>query len=289
MKILVVEDDPISAFVLTDALESMGHEATLAENGTEAWTHIRSGAFRVVVSDWMMPEMDGIELCKRIRSMQGLTYLYVILLTAKSQREDRLEALQAGADDFLVKPCDPGQLFARLQVASRIMNLQDEMRSHLMEANRKQIERRGADASSKNTLADAAGLNLRHSELFDALPVACLTVGPDGRVGDYNDACEKMFSLSPHRSGPLTYADVVSNGNEDPADRNTIARVFAGEKVKGKQRVIKRADGQTLRVTQHVSPVIGAGGTVAAAIAVFVETTGFATESQSPASLERAA
>ncbi|BDI34449.1 type II secretion system protein E [Capsulimonas corticalis] len=128
MKILIAEDDPISALVLRKALERMGHEVTVETNGAKAWTALQNGAFRLVLSDWMMPQMDGLELCHRIRMREGAPYVYLILLTVKGNAEDRTEALDAGIDDFLVKPLDSAELVARIEVAQRILKMKDELK-----------------------------------------------------------------------------------------------------------------------------------------------------------------
>jgi diguanylate cyclase (GGDEF)-like protein len=121
MRTLVVDDDPVSALVLRKTLERMGHEPVVASSGLEALERHRSDPFPVIVSDWMMPGMDGLTLCRYVRDDRSDAYTYVILLTAKTQRRDRLEALQAGIDDFLTKPLDSAELAARLNVADRIV------------------------------------------------------------------------------------------------------------------------------------------------------------------------
>jgi diguanylate cyclase (GGDEF)-like protein len=121
MRTLVVDDDPVSALVLRKTLERMGHEPVVASSGLEALERHRSDPFPVIVSEWMMPGMDGLTLCRYVRDDRSDAYTYVILLTAKTQRRDRLEALQAGIDDFLTKPLDSAELAARLNVADRIV------------------------------------------------------------------------------------------------------------------------------------------------------------------------
>lgn len=121
MKILVVDDDPVSALVLRKTLERMGHEPVVAANGHDALDWHQRQRFPVIVSDWMMPRMDGLTLCRLVRDEPGDAYTYFILLTAKVQRRDRIEALQAGVDDFLTKPLDPGELAARMGAADRIL------------------------------------------------------------------------------------------------------------------------------------------------------------------------
>ena len=123
MKILALEDQPVAAMLLMAVLRSLGHEVELAAEGAAAWTKLESGVFRVVVSDWRMPGIDGLELCRMIRKRGG-DYVYFILISAqKITKENRQLALEAGVDDFLMKPVDPEELGMRLHVAERIIGL----------------------------------------------------------------------------------------------------------------------------------------------------------------------
>ncbi len=124
MRVLVVEDDCVSAEILANALKAFGFEVTIAGNGREAFKLIRTGQYRLVVSDWDMPEMNGIELCRKIRQRQGSAYIYVILVTSFNQVENVVEGLDAGADDFLTKPFQPEELRVRLRTGQRILSLE---------------------------------------------------------------------------------------------------------------------------------------------------------------------
>ena len=129
MKILIAEDQPPAALFLRRMLERLGHDVTVAVDGLEAWRLAADGSFPVVISDWVMPGLNGPGLCRKIRDGDGLNYTYLILLTSKQGRQDRLEGLRAGADDFLVKPPDADELEVRLEIARRILAVQDELRS----------------------------------------------------------------------------------------------------------------------------------------------------------------
>ncbi len=129
MKILVTEDDAVSRMILEKTLAGWGHSVTTSDNGAAAWVLYRSGEFRAVISDWMMPEMDGPELCRKIRSLQRSDYTYVILLTAKTGKENFLEGMEAGADDYLTKPFDADELKIRLKVAERILALRADIQT----------------------------------------------------------------------------------------------------------------------------------------------------------------
>jgi response regulator RpfG family c-di-GMP phosphodiesterase len=129
MKILVAEDEKTSLLLLKQFLTLMNHEPVCTENGEDAWSAFQAGAFPVVITDWLMPGMDGLELCRRIRSFQRETYSYIIVLTAKSSRRAQLSAMHAGADDFLAKSFDREQLSARLVVAERMLSIQEQLAS----------------------------------------------------------------------------------------------------------------------------------------------------------------
>jgi phosphoserine phosphatase RsbU/P len=125
MRILVVDDDSLARDTLAVALELDGHVVVTASDGEEGWQAFGKKNFSVVISDCLMPETDGLELCRRIRTSETTRYCYVILLTALNGKEKYLEAMDAGADDLLSKPYDRDELRARLRVAERIAGLQD--------------------------------------------------------------------------------------------------------------------------------------------------------------------
>jgi len=129
VKILVADDDGASLLLLKAQLRKAGHEVTVARDGQQAWTVLEKDSHPVLVSDCMMPEMDGFELCRRIRARTTGPYTYVILLTAHESREEYRKGMEAGADDFLQKPLDPDQLYARLRIAQRIVALEREVAS----------------------------------------------------------------------------------------------------------------------------------------------------------------
>jgi phosphoserine phosphatase RsbU/P len=129
MKVLTVEDDAVARGVLRQALKRLDHEVVEASDGAAAWQLIQSEPVRVVVSDWMMPALDGLELCRRIRARPGAEYTYFILLTSNSaNHENRREAAEAGVDDFLTKPLDFEELWTRLRVAARILRYATQVR-----------------------------------------------------------------------------------------------------------------------------------------------------------------
>lgn len=133
IRILVVEDDPFFQRVLTKRLAAEGYQVQAASDGREGMKAIVTFEPDLVVSDWMMPHVDGLELCQSVKTGLKETAPYFILLTAKGEISDRLLALDTGADDYLVKPCDQGELLARVRAGLRIVLLTHVMRRAVVE------------------------------------------------------------------------------------------------------------------------------------------------------------
>jgi two-component system cell cycle response regulator len=125
MKILIIDDDPISRRVLEANLLEWGYEVMVASDGGKAWEIIQQPESpSLIISDWMMPQMDGLALCREIRNMEKSEYIYFIILTAKGEKKDIIEGLEAGADDFLTKPFNQEELKYRTRIGERIINLE---------------------------------------------------------------------------------------------------------------------------------------------------------------------
>jgi DNA-binding response OmpR family regulator len=129
VKILTVEDDIVARTVLGRALKRLGHEILEAADGESAWALLQKESVRVIVSDWMMPRMNGLDLCRKVRGKVGGEYVYFILLTSSDATEDNQRtAADAGVDDFLTKPLDLNELWNRLRVAERILRYTRQVR-----------------------------------------------------------------------------------------------------------------------------------------------------------------
>jgi signal transduction histidine kinase len=124
MKVLIADDDPISRRLLQSHLEKWGHEVAAAADGREAWALFEAATYPIVITDWMMPEIDGLELIRRIRGAERPGYVYLILLTARNRKEDMVQGMEAGADDHVGKPFDREELRVRVHQGERIIRLE---------------------------------------------------------------------------------------------------------------------------------------------------------------------
>jgi len=134
MRVLIAEDDVTSHRILRAVLNRWGYEVVSTRNGRQAWQALQdAGSPRLAILDWMMPEMDGVEIVRKIRKRSESKTMYVILLTAKDRREDIVSGLEAGADDCIIKPFDREELRARVQVGRRVVELQGALEERIRE------------------------------------------------------------------------------------------------------------------------------------------------------------
>lgn len=222
MKILVVEDERITRRTLQRRLANWGHQVFAAENGAVAWDIIQREPITIVITDWEMPELDGLELLRRIRLCPRDHYTYVILLTSKSAKRDLVEGMEAGADDFLSKPFNGNELRARLHAGIRIIELEQDLAQRNREISL-------ANAGMKSDLEAAA--RLQQSLLPKNLP----------KVSDYDFAwsfipCDELagdilnvFQLDAHHIG-FYIADVSGHGVPAALLAVTINRVLSPER-----------------------------------------------------------
>ncbi len=129
VKILVVEDDLFARTILSDALDKFGYDVSQAGNGVEALELCKTQLFHIIITDWVMPEMDGIELCRALRAMPSEQYQFILLLTSLDKKDQLITGLDAGADEYLVKPFHEVELAARLKAAQRILDLESSLKS----------------------------------------------------------------------------------------------------------------------------------------------------------------
>jgi diguanylate cyclase (GGDEF)-like protein len=128
MKVLAAEDNPVSQSMLRTMLTKWGYEAVIARDGNEAWQALQADdGPRLAVLDWMMPGLDGVEVCRRVRAVSREPYVYLVLLTARTDSQDLVEGMDAGADDYLTKPFEAHELRVRLRAGRRVLDLQQQL------------------------------------------------------------------------------------------------------------------------------------------------------------------
>jgi len=130
MRALIADDDPTALLLLASVLEGWGYQVVTARDGIEAWDLLRRGdAPPLAILDWMMPGLDGVEVCRKVRQASAAPYVYLIMLTAKTGRQDIVRGMEAGADDYVAKPFDEHELEVRLRAGRRIVELQEALRT----------------------------------------------------------------------------------------------------------------------------------------------------------------
>jgi sigma-B regulation protein RsbU (phosphoserine phosphatase) len=203
MKILIADDDAIPRRLLQAALVKAGHEVVVAHNGAEAWQLLQQAeAPRLAILDWLMPGLDGIDVCRRVRQQDKTPYVYLILLTSKDLQEDIITGLAAGADDYLTKPFDPQELEVRLRAGQRILDLQAALLTSLEKL--AQAHQREAEI----------GVKIQQTLLFGQPPtelcgvrVAALTIPSQSIDGDFYD-----FFQHNARCLDIVVGDVMGKG-----------------------------------------------------------------------------
>ena len=200
MKILVVDDDDIALAVAKKILVNDHYEVVLAEDGQAALEILRSGDVKIVISDWNMPVITGIELCRQIRSISSLGYIYIILVTARSSKEDMLQGLSAGADDFISKPLEPAELLVRVRNAERVLAMERDLRQS----------------------------ESRNSALLSAVPDSIFRIRRDGILLDYTAGSTEILDLAEDQiKGTMINAIFPESMVEDALsciDKTLIAR-----------------------------------------------------------------
>lgn len=235
MKILIVEDDPVSKAILVKTLTKMEEQVVTASTGKEALAVFHKERPRIIISDWMMPELSGLELCRKIRNHPGDTYAYVIITTMKNSRDDVLEAFRAGADDYVSKPYDIGELYARLTTGKRVIELEDgHKKLHDTLVSSRNKVRTVFDALPEEILSVDLKQNIvslnksalkRVSGEFDKLvDTPCKWLTEDGNTDFFSSQVEKLVNACVESGEQETYLDrfISSDGSDQIKERTAI-------------------------------------------------------------------
>lgn len=235
MLILVVDDDRTIRTVLHRYLIGWGHEVLLAADGEEGWDILNSTEVQFVISDWTMPRLDGVELCRRIRAQSLLKYVYIILLTGRDTKRDLVVGMEAGADDFMVKPFDRNELKVRIRAGERILQLERDLDDRNRKLNR-------AYTLIRNDLEAAARMQIellpKASEclcglLFDWIFIPCSVVAGD----TFN-----YFSLDDRHLG-FHIVDVAGHGVSAAMLSFTLSKILSPAAAPGNPLREHTADG----------------------------------------------
>ncbi|HZO90967.1 MAG TPA: SpoIIE family protein phosphatase [Chthonomonadaceae bacterium] len=183
MKILIAEDDPIPRRLLQATLVKAGYEVVMAKDGEEAWQLLQQAeAPNLAILDWLMPGLDGVEVCRRVRQRAQAPYVYILLLTSKDRKEDLIEGMNAGADDYLIKPFDPHELQVRLRAGQRILDLETALRNSLEQLEQARHREVETGARIQKTL-----LLGQPPRALPGAQVAALTIPSQQIDGDFYD------------------------------------------------------------------------------------------------------
>lgn len=264
-RVLVAEDDPISARLLVRTLESFGLDVRRAVDGREALEIFSAGDYRIVISDWMMPELHGVQLCQAIRAMNR-PYVYLILLTSRGEKSDRAEAFDAGVDDMMAKPLDHDELVARLKVADRILKSEDRL-----QAQKTELEIAGEKLLIANQNLSVA--SKRFEDLFRKVPVACFTFDEQGLVHEWNHNAELMFQIPSHLSYQRPIWRVLGGHDDGIWGEPSVRVALAGRMVEAHEWTFTAGDGQQRYLVCNTFPLTGPNGEILGAISANVDIT----------------
>ncbi len=235
MKILIAEDDPVSSRVLSTTLIKWGHEVVATGNGLEAWQALqKDNAPQIAILDWMMPGMAGPEVCRKVRQEITTSHLYLILLTAMSRKQDLVEGLEAGADDYLTKPFDRHELRVRLQAGVRIVALQSSLRERVRELEAAIVERQRAEDALRNlTMTDHLTGLYNHRGFFTLAEHHAKTARRTGQssllIYADMDGLKQINDRFGHTEGSLAIAKTAEILRQTFRDSDIIARLGGDE------------------------------------------------------------
>ncbi len=244
MKIMLVEDDPVSLALLVKSLSKIETDLVKARNGVDGWKLFKQQQPRIVISDWMLPETSGLELCKRIRACPQDSYTYIIIMTAKDNKEDVLAAFDAGADDYIAKPYDLRELHARMNTGKRIIQLED---------NHQTMHR--TLINSRNKIRT----------VFDALPQEIISVDKEMKIASMNRA-----ALASHEGRYETHINQPLGTNPENVDasacgrtlKEMVQKTFETEKLQFFLDQFKDKEGNEVIMERTALPVLDENGMI---------------------------
>ena len=221
MKILIAEDDLVSSRILQKNIENWGYKAVLARSGQAAWEALQDEELRLSILDWMMPGMDGVEVCRKIRHRKKYKYTYIILLSAKDRKQDIIAGLSSGADDYMTKPVNFLELRARLQTGKRIIDLEDKLLV---------IQNQLKDIASRDSLTKVWNRSEISKFLSEELERGLREKKPTGVVLLDLDHFKKINDFYGHAIGDQALLQVVSRLKRKIRKSDKIGR-YGGDEI----------------------------------------------------------
>jgi len=234
--VLIVDGDAVSALILEHFFKDNGIHVDHAASGSEALAMYRRNRYKLVISDWMLREVDGIELCRQFREVAE-NYVYFILCSSKCDKADLQEAYEAGIDDFLSKPLEPELLIQRLTVARRILETETRLRAQ------------GDEMEHKSHTLESVNQSLVHAsrrfeELFNGVPVACFTLDQAGLVHEWNRQSEASFGVPTYTAFQQSVWSVLGPMSDGFWAPELIEEVFQGRSVEGIDWTLRHPSGE---------------------------------------------
>ena len=273
MQVLIAEDSVVARKLLERNLQQLGYEVVATEDGAQAWAAYQQAPTPIVITDWEMPHMNGVELCRAIRQHPTEQYTYLMMLTARGQKEDKLEALDAGADAFLSKPLDIAELQASLRVAERILQAEADLQSQkrqLQDLNEELISQNEQLQQSYRLVEYA---NRRFVELFEHVPVACFTVDMEGSIREWNLAAQQLYGYSKEEVLFQPFYAKAFRGANASHIHDILQRVMQGSIVTGIESEDYDSEGNLHYVIRSVFPIRNPNREVVGAIVSAVDVT----------------
>lgn len=178
MRILIVDDDPIPRKLIHRVLVKMGYHVRTADDGEEAWQIIQENGIQLVITDWLMPKMDGLTLTRKIRSAEMPGYVYIVILTGREGIDNVVDGFDAGADDYLVKPVNPKELQARLRVGKRVLDLEHSLKTARDKMHELAMHDELTGLSNRRAFYEYAQSMLDHA-VREATPLSMLMIDVD--------------------------------------------------------------------------------------------------------------
>jgi sigma-B regulation protein RsbU (phosphoserine phosphatase) len=236
MRVLIADDDRLQRCLLETSLSAWGYDVTCVDNGMRAWELLQGESqFSLLITDWVMPELDGVALCRKLRSEQRDPYLPVILISSRDGSEDMIQALNSGADAFLKKPIEPGQLLAQIGVAERILRLEERLSEQVRElrvVNERLESGLNAAATVQASLLPEVSPKI-HGVDFEWSYEACESLGGD---------MFNIFRLDERRVG-IYVLDVSGHGPSAALQSVTLSHVLTPFDQQG--GILKRISGRS--------------------------------------------